>query len=119
MNFASKLWEIIFINLEKSMFFQHNYGMPTPDGVREVWYFHGLLNFYQKSIQNFRKIESEKPMTSLMKAMRILSTKVAKASLQTCKRCLAEAPSSTQLNFNRVFEVGWDALSLILGVIPS
>ena len=92
---------------------------PTPKSMTEVRYFHGLDSFYIKFIKGFSSIFGH-----LTKAMRgdikefQLSTGVDK-SLILLKQKVTEYPILALPDFNKVFQVDYDASGTKIGAVLS
>lgn len=89
----------------------------SPRSITEVRSFHGLATFYRKFICNFSSIVA--PVTYYTKGREFSWPKEAKESFQYLKKKVIEAPILALPNFDKVFEVDYDASHVGIGAILS
>ena len=92
---------------------------PTPRSVTEVRYFHGLASFYKKIIKGFSGICG--PLTKTMRGDRkeLKWTTTTDKSFNLLKEKVIEQPVLALPDFNKVFQVDYDASGTTIGVVLS
>jgi hypothetical protein len=79
--------------------------------------FHGLASFYRKFIRNFSEIFA--PLIECMKKGNFKWTVATMNSFEYLKRKVTEQLVLALLDFNKVFQVDYDASGLAIGVVLS
>ena len=82
---------------------------PTLENVGEVRSFHGLASFYRKFIRNFSSICNAMTETMRGDKKEFKRTHGADKSFETLKKKVVELPVSALPDFNKVFQVEYDA----------
>lgn len=87
---------------------------PTPNTVRKIRRFVGLLSYYRKFIKNFSELSA--PLTDLTrKNARFRWTNEAQTSFETLKKCLSKPPILIHPDFQKDFVLSTDASNNALG----
>ena len=92
---------------------------PTPKNVSEVRSFHGLASFYRKFIRNFSSICNAMTKTMRGDKKEFKWTHGADKSFETLKQKIVELLVLALSNFNKVFQVEYDASGNAIGVVLS
>ena len=92
---------------------------PTPRSVTKVRSFHGLASFYRKFIKGFNGICG--PLTKTMRGDRkeFKWTTGVDKSFNLLKEKVTEQPILALLDFNKVFQVDYDASGTKIGAVLS
>ena len=87
----------------------------SPCNVTEVKIYYDLATFHRKFIPNFNNIVA--PMIDCTKGRAFSWTKEVEESFQYLKKKVIEAPILALPNFDKVFEVNYDASHVGIGVV--
>ena len=90
---------------------------PSPRSITEVRIFHGLATFYRKFIPNFSNIVA--PITDCTKGTTFKWNNAIKQSFKFLKKEVIETPILSLPDFDKVFEVYYDAYHVGIGAILS
>ncbi|XP_074302894.1 uncharacterized protein LOC141637229 [Silene latifolia] len=88
---------------------------PVPKSTTEVRSFHGLQSFYWRFIQGFSSIMA--PITELTKKGVFVWTTSAQKAFEEAKGKLCSGPILAHPNFDKLFEVEYDASGVRIGVV--
>ena len=85
-----------------------------PNSLHDVKSFHGLASFYLRFIKNFNSLNA--PITEYLKGRRFQRNENAQKSFKQPKKKVTEASILGFPNFNKLFEVDYDASSVEIGI---
>ena len=90
---------------------------PVPTNIHEVQSFHGMTTFNRWFIRNFSFIMAS--ITECMKLGLIIWTKASNKAFEEIKSKMVNSPILRLPDFQKVFEVAYDASHVGIGVILS
>eukprot|EP00253_Pinus_taeda_P031960 PITA_31960 len=92
---------------------------PSPISLFEVRSFHGLASFYRKFIKNLSEICVPMLETIKKASQHFCWTKATESSFQLLKRKITERPILRLPDFNKLFQVRFDASGTAIGAVLS
>jgi hypothetical protein len=89
---------------------------PTPKSITDVRSFHGLVSFYRRFVKDFSTIAS--PLTEIVKkVMGFKWGEEKENAFSLLKSKLISAPLLSLPDFNKAFEIEYDASGIGIGVV--
>ena len=90
---------------------------PTSRSIHDVRSFHDLAYFYRRFIKNFNSLIA--PITECLKGYTFQWTYEAKTNFQMVKQKMIEATMLALLDFEKLFEINYDASRVGIGGVIS